>query len=171
MKRSVLIALASAFVFSGAALAHVTLEVKQAAAGSSYKAVLRVPHGCAGASTVRLTVKVPEGFIGVKPMPHAGWTVEVVKGKYAKPHDFYGSKLDEGATEITWKGGPLPDAYYDEFVMAGMIAPDVEPGTMYFLAVQECDKGVNRWIEIPEAGKGLEDYEFPAASLKILPKP
>jgi len=33
---------------TNAALAHVTLETQEAAVGSTYKAVLPVPHGCAG---------------------------------------------------------------------------------------------------------------------------
>ena len=57
------------------AFAHVTLEVSRAPVGASYKAVLRVPHGCGAAATKVLKVQVPEGFIGVKPMPKAGWTL------------------------------------------------------------------------------------------------
>jgi len=155
----------------GAAAAHVTLEVKQATAGSGYKAVYRVPHGCDGSSTVKVTVKIPEGFIAVKPMPHAGWTIETVKGKYAHAYDYYGSKLEEGVTEVSWKGGPLPNEYYDEFVVSGMIAADVPAGPMYFPAVQECEKGSEHWIEIPAAGKNADDYKSPAPSLIVNPKP
>ena len=51
-----------------AASAHVLLARKEAAPGSSYKAVLSVPHSCPGSPTVKLRVKIPEGFIAVKPM-------------------------------------------------------------------------------------------------------
>ena len=50
------------------AYAHITLENQQAAVGASYKAVLRVPHGCDGSATVAVHVRIPEGFLGVKPM-------------------------------------------------------------------------------------------------------
>jgi uncharacterized protein YcnI len=63
-------------------LAHVTLETQEAHVGSTYKAVLRVPHGCEGAATLKVRVQVPEGVIAVKPMPKAGWTLETVKGAY-----------------------------------------------------------------------------------------
>ena len=33
------------------ACAHVTLEAQEAPVASTYKAVLRVPHGCEGAAT------------------------------------------------------------------------------------------------------------------------
>ena len=42
-----------AALVSGPAFAHVTLETSQAIAGSTYKAVVRVPHGCDGAATTR----------------------------------------------------------------------------------------------------------------------
>jgi uncharacterized protein YcnI len=36
--------------------------------------------------------------------------------------------------------------------------------------VQECEKGVHRWIEIPAAGKPASEYPEPAPALKLLPK-
>lgn len=153
------------------ALAHVTLEVGEAPAGSTYKAIVRVPHGCEGAATVKVVVRIPEGVIAVKPMPHAGWTLETVKGKYARSYDYYGTPLTEGVTEITWSGGRLLDEHYDEFVFRGMLAADLAPGMLYFPVVQECETGVERWIEIPEAGKTADDYESPAPGLNVLPKP
>ena len=67
------------------ARAHVELETDQAPAGSSYKAVLMVPHGCAGSPTVALRVQIPDGVVGAKPMPKPGWTVTTVVGKLANP--------------------------------------------------------------------------------------
>ena len=48
---------------TNAALAHITLETQEAAAGSTYKAVLRVPHGCEGKATTAVRVQIPEGVI------------------------------------------------------------------------------------------------------------
>jgi uncharacterized protein YcnI len=156
------------------ALAHITLENQQAAVGASYKAVLRVPHGCDGSATVAVRVRIPDGFIEVKPMPKPGWKLDVVRGKYQKPTSVRGTKMTEGVTEVDWSGGNLPDAYYDEFVLNGFIADEEPAGqTMYFAVVQECEKGVNRWIEIP-AGDGTHadhgEAAEPAAALRLLPK-
>ncbi len=154
----------------GSASAHITLEVPEARAGSSYKAILRVPHGCEGAATTRITVRLPEGFISAKPMPHAGWTIETMKGKYAQPYDYFGSSLTEGVLEVSWSGGNLPDEYYDEFVVRGTFAAGLPAGMVYFPVVQECEGGaVDRWIDIPEAGKAADDYETPAPGLNPLP--
>jgi uncharacterized protein YcnI len=111
-------------------------------------------------------------MIAVKPMPKPGWKIDTVSGKYPKTYSFFhGAKLSEGVTEVSFSGGSLPDAYYDEFVVTGFIAGDLEPGTMlYFAVVQECEKGVNRWIEIPAAGKSSGDYPSPAPGLKLVPK-
>lgn len=154
------------------AAAHAVLAQKEAPVGSYYKAVIQIGHGCDGAATVKVRVRVPEGMIAAKPQPKPGWTLEVVSGTYDKAYPYYhGATLTEGVKEIVWTGGPLPDAWYDEFALVGLLSGDLTPGTtLWFPVVQECEKGVNRWIEIPEAGKTAHDYEHPAAGLKLLPK-
>ena len=153
------------------ALAHVTLETTEARIGTPYKAVLRVPHGCEDAATIALRVRIPDGVIAVKPMPKPGWTLTTVTGKYEKTYTFFhNAKLSEGVVEIIWSGGKLPDAWYDEFVFSTFLASDLEAGkTLYFPVVQECEKGVHRWIEIPAAGKTSADYPEPAPGLRLLP--
>src|SRR3974377_678398 len=146
---AVLIAAAAALPAS-AAFAHITLENQQSPVGASYKAVLRVPHGCAGSATTAIKVRIPEGFADVKPMPKPGWKLEVPRGKYEAPTRVRGVSVNEGVTEVDWSGGNLPDAYYDEFVLTGYVGDEAKAGDiMYFRVVQECEKGVNRWIEIP----------------------
>ena len=54
---------------ASSASAHITLENREATVGTFYKAVFAVPHGCAGSATVKIRVQIPEGVIGVKPMP------------------------------------------------------------------------------------------------------
>lgn len=154
------------------AIAHTTLEQGEAALGSTYKAVFRVPHGCAGAPTTVLRVQIPEGVIAVKPMPKPGWKLEKVKGKYAKTYDYYGTPMSEGVKEIVWSGGSLADDEYDEFILRGSLAGDFKVGeTLYFPVVQECPDGkAERWIEIPAAGQSSDDLEFPAPGIKILEK-
>jgi periplasmic copper chaperone A len=172
MFREFALGAAGAVAVACTASAHITLETREAPVGAPYKAVLRVPHGCDGAATTALRVRIPEGMIAVKPMPKPGWKIDTVSGKYPKTYSFFhGAKLSEGVTEVSFSGGSLPDAYYDEFVVTGFIAGDLEPGTMlYFPVVQECEKGVHRWIEIPAAGKSPGDYPEPAPGLKLVPK-
>jgi periplasmic copper chaperone A len=107
--------------------------------------------------------------IAVKPMPKPGWALEIIRGKYAKTYDFYGTALSEGVKELVWTGN-LPDEYYDEFVFMAKLTDALQPGSMlYFPAIQECAQAAERWIEIPEVGKNPDSYEFPAPGLKLLP--
>jgi uncharacterized protein YcnI len=154
------------------AFAHVTLETAQAPVSSSYKAVFRVPHGCAGKPTNTVRVQIPEGVIAAKPQPKPGWQLEKVRGSYAKSYDYYGTQMNEGVKEIVWSGGNLADDEYDEFVLRAYLAGDLPVGeTLYFPVVQECPGGaVERWIEIPAAGQSSDDLELPAPGVKLLEK-
>ena len=152
-------------------LAHVTLETPQAPVGANYKAVLRVPHGCGALPTLRVRVRIPDGFIGVKPMPKAGWTLETSRAPYARAYEAPHLRLTEGVREIAWSGGGLPSEWYDEFVFIGTIAADLQPGaTLYFPTVQDCETGAaERWIEIPAEGASARGLKAPAPGLKLLP--
>ena len=75
----------------------------------------------------------------------------------------------QGAREVTWTGR-LSDDNYDEFVLSVYLTDELKPdGMLYFPVVQECEKGVHRWIEIPEVGKSAADLPEPAPGLKLLP--
>src|SRR6187431_3437823 len=132
MSKIAFAAIAFAVLFASQAAAHVTLEKRQAPVGSYYKAVFAVPHGCAGSATVKLRVQIPEGVIGIKPMPKPGWTLETVKGKYATEYDYHGSKLSEGVKEVVWSGGKLPDHHYEEFVVSTFLTPGLKPNSTLY---------------------------------------
>jgi len=175
---SKLVILVGAIVLAASpASAHISLETKQAAIGSSYKAVFAVPHGCKGSPTTRIRVQIPEGVIAVKPMPKAGWNVEAVTGKYTAEYDYHGTKLSEGVKEVVWSGGKLPDHNYDEFVISTFLTAGLKPdSTLYFPVVQECEQGISRWIDIPaegQAGQTGHDQgsKSPAPGVKLMPKP
>lgn len=164
-------ALAAVIVASYApASAHVTLEQNQAVAGSTYKAVLRVPHGCSGSPTLRLRVRIPDGVVNVKPMPKAGWELTTVRGPLAQPvAGDHGARITEGVREIVWSGRLL-DEHYDEFVFRATL-PDAPNTTIYIPVVSECETGVDRWIEVPAAGQTARDLRFPAPALRLTPRP
>lgn len=149
------------------ALAHSTLEVASAPANSTYKAVLRVPHGCDGQATETLTVTIPEGVIDVKPMPKAGWTLTTTRADFAKTYELWGNAVSSGVTEVRWSGGSLPDDFYDEFVFRGRIT-GFAPGTMVpFKVVQTCADGEVAWDEIVAKGQDPHDLAHPAPVLTI----
>jgi len=159
-----------AVAIPGAACAHITIETQRATAGTAYKAVFRVPHGCEGQPTIAIRIRIPDGIVGVKPQPKPGWRINIVRDKLATPiTGAHGNKITQAVREIDWSGGRLPDDNYDEFVMR-IDLPDTPNVTLYFPVVQQCEKDVHRWIEIPEGGRPASGYREPAPSLRLLPK-
>ncbi len=82
----------------------------------------------------------------------------------------HGEAITERTSEIIWSGGRLLDAHYDEFVLQ-VTLPDTPGAVLVFPVVQECEQGVHRWIELPEAGKTPAGLKEPAPQLRLLPKP
>lgn len=147
------------------AFAHASLEKSEASAGS-YKAVVRVPHGCDGQPTHTVKIELPEGFIGGKPMPKAGWQVATEKGDYAKTYKLHGQDVSAGLKSVTWSGGDLPDDFYDEFVVSGTLS--AEPGAkLAFIVTQLCKDGQVLWNEIAAEGQNPHSLEHPAPVVTI----
>lgn len=168
-KNRILLALA---LFSGttASFAHVALDEPAALAGRSYKAALRLGHGCEGSPTTAVKVLIPAGFQGAKPMPKAGWSLSTTVAKLAKPYDSHGKTISEDVTEITWtansKDSWLADAWYEEFMLRGGLP--AEAGAMWFKVLQTCEKGRNDWVQVPESGISTKGLKAPAALLEII---
>jgi uncharacterized protein YcnI len=158
-------------VAAHAALAHITLETREAPAHSYYKAVLKVPHGCNGSATLSITVSIPPGVVAVKPMPKPGWSLATGDTAYTEPYVSHGHSQSHGVGEITWSGGNLPDAWYDEFVFIAFL-PDRPAGTeLAFPVVQRCETGETRWVQVPAAGQDRASLPEPAPILTLLPRP
>lgn len=161
--------LAAAFIaVSAPAFAHVTFENAQAKPNSTYKAVMRIGHGCDGEPTTKVRVRIPEGIIAVKPMPKAGWKLETTKGSYVKAYHLHSEAVSEGVTDIVWTGS-LDDGHYDEFVFQVRFTDAYQPGaTVYFPVVQECAKGAHEWVQVPTDGQDPHSLESPAPGVRIV---
>lgn len=155
-----LICLCAAFT----AQAHVTIGPASAPAGAYQTLAFKVGHGCDGSATTGITVQLPEGLASAKPMPKPGWTIELVEGRFSTPLTVHGKTVTGGVREISWRGGPLPDAYYDEFVMQVKL-PDA-PGRYVFKVGQQCEKGRVDWADVPAQGASAKT---PAPVLEVVP--
>ena len=153
----------------GNAQAHVTLETPQAAAGSYYKAVFRVGHGCEGSPVTQLIVNIPPGVRGAKPMVKPGWRIEIERARLDTPYESHGHSVTEDVAQIRYIGGPLPDTHYDEFALMAQL-PE-QAGPLYWKLTQICEKGRVDWVEAPAAGQALHDLKSPAALLDVQANP
>lgn len=155
----------------GVALGHVTANPNEAPAGAYFRTALRVSHGCSGAATTAVRVKVPDGVFSVRPQAKPGWTIEITMRKLDRPVEIgHGRTITETVDEIAWRGGPLPEAHFDEFGLS-MRMPAQPRQTVYFPVVQECERGVHRWIEIPAAGQKWGDLKEPAPFVRLIEAP
>jgi len=156
-------------VSAGMANAHSSLDQSEAAAGSRYKAVIRIPHGCDGKATTAVKVELPEGFVSAQPQPKAGWKVETAKGDYAQSYKIHGKDVTSGLKQVTWSEGELPSDFYDEFVVVGQLAKFDKDTTLSFPVTQFCgtDDSV-AWTEIAADGQDPHDLKHPAPQLLVL---
>lgn len=159
--------------FTVPATAHVTFENSVVEAGKTAKFVLRIPHGCNGSPTVAIRISIPNGLAEVKPQPKSGWALAVVTDDlYEASADASGTAHTHGAAasvkEINWSGGRLEDSFYDEFAFRAAVSKSAS-GRIFVPVVQQCENGVERWIEIPDAGASSDDLKFPAPSVRVGP--
>ena len=152
--------------------AHVTLDPREAPSDTTVRIAVRVPHGCEGAATTAIRLQIPPGIRGAKPAPKPGWTLETVQAAEASTSPAAvtsggGHGSSPALREVAWRGGPLPDDFYDEFII--LFRTPAAPGeTVYFPIVQECEGGrVSRWIERSQPGGG--EPRMPAPGLRIVP--
>jgi uncharacterized protein YcnI len=148
------------------AQAHVTIQERTAVQGTYHRAAFKVGHGCEGSPTVKVVIDLPEGLVGAKPMPKAGWQISTETRPLAKPYDSHGKAVTERVARVTWSGGSLPDAHYDEFVMQFQVKADA--GVLWIPVDQICEKGRNPWMEVPQTGTETRGLKFPAARFDVL---
>jgi uncharacterized protein YcnI len=139
------------------ARAHVELAESDVPAGSMFRAVFGVEHGCEEAATTALRILIDDRITLAEPQPNRGWTIEEVERN--QPPD---PGMPHFSREIRWVGGTLPAFDIGEFVLIVQL-PAAEAGTViYFPIVQECGTAVLRWIETPLPGEDPNTLLEPA---------
>lgn len=166
-----IIALCAGVAGATPVFSHISLAQGQAPAGSSYKAVFGVSHGCAGSATTGLDVYLPAGFQGARPMPKAGWTVTTRVDKLAAPYTSHGKTVTDDVMLVSWRAAnreaALADAHYDEFVLRGKLP--AQAGPLWFKVLQTCESGRNDWSELPATGTSTQGLKSPAVLLDVRP--
>lgn len=140
-----------ALCLAAPAFAHVSLQQAQADGGSSYRAVLRVGHGCEGSPTTAISVQLPAGFDSAQPQARAGWTQE------------------RRGNEVSWtaasKQAALPATTKGEFVIDTKLT--ASPGPLWLKVRQTCGQRRIDWVDLPDRGTATEGMKTPAVLLQV----
>ncbi|KIL36068.1 nuclear export factor GLE1 [Cohnella kolymensis] len=143
MKKSLMFTLVMVLTlgFAGLAGAHVTVQPKEAPAGSFQVFTLRVPSEKESATT-SVKVAIPEGVEVSRFEPKPDWTYVTEKN------------ADGKITSVTWKtsGAGLGATEFGEFRMQGKVADDAKE--LVWKAYQTyADGEVVEWTGAPDADK------------------
>jgi uncharacterized protein YcnI len=154
-KTAVAAVAASALAVPAAADAHVTLQPNTAAAGAFTVENVRVPNERDTASTVKVDLQLPHGFVFASYEPKIGWSVKVTKAKLAKPIQTDDGPIDEEVRRITFTGhgpnGRIGPGQFMDFPLSVQI-PGKAGDKLTFKAIQTYSNGeVVRWIGAPDS--------------------
>ncbi len=162
--RTALVLIGFALAVVPAAWGHVTLNPREAAAGSFSEFLVRVPNEREDANTTKIDLKLPDGFVSASYAPIPGWTVEVKKKQLATPVETDDGPVSEEISEIIWTGdgqtGKIAPGEFLDFPLSVQV-PGNAGDTLVFPALQTYDNGeVVSWI-------GDESAEEPAPRVLV----
>jgi uncharacterized protein YcnI len=157
-----------ALALAPAAAAHVTLQPEQAPAGGFTRLDVRVPNERDNASTTKVEVRFPPGFLSVSTEPVPGWNAEVAMRELDEPVEQFGERVTEEVDRVilTANGEANaigPGEFRDFGLSVGV--PEGRPGSsLRFPAVQTYSSGeVVRWIGPPDSEEPAPQVELTAA--------
>ena len=155
---------AAALAVPAGAQAHVTLQPNTAQAGAFTVENVRVPNERDNASTVKVDLRLPNGFAEALYQPAPGWKVKVYKTKLAKPIQTDDGPVTEQVSRIVWTGdgkqGKIAPSQFRDFPLSVQI-PGKAGSKLTFKALQTYSNGeVVRWI-------GPESADTPAPTVMV----
>jgi uncharacterized protein len=167
MRRAVFtLVAAGALLVPAAAGAHVSVHPNAIPAGANATLDIRVPNEMDNATTTKLQVKFPDGFIGVSTQPPPGWTAKVQTSKLAKPVQTDDGPIDTQVSEVDWtasSGAGIKPGEFANFPIS-VAMPGKAGDVLSFKALQTYSNGqVVRWI-------GAPDSDSPAPTIDVTAK-
>jgi uncharacterized protein YcnI len=129
--------------------------IPAAVAGAFTVENVRVPNERDTASTVKVDLELPPGFIAASYEPKLGWSVKVTKQKLTKPIQTDDGPIDEQVRRITFTGhgknGRIAPGQFMDFPLSVQI-PGKPGDKLTFKALQTYSNGeVVRWIGAPDS--------------------
>jgi uncharacterized protein YcnI len=159
---------AASLALCTSAQAHIVADPDEGPEGGYSRVAFRVPHGCKGSPTTAITIQLPHQMIQAKPMVKPGWTIEIKMRALPEPVDSgHGFKIREAVSEVTWKGGRLENAHFDEFVLSMKLPTGNTGDIVYFPTIQTCEVGKTEWKGIPTGEQKWHDLPEPAPYVRL----
>lgn len=138
-----------------AAHAHVGVMPDAIDAGGSAVLTFSFTHGCENSPTTALRITMPEGLASVAPTLDSNWDIAV-------------ERADDGlVSAVTYTAlSPIPGELRGAASMAVQLMPEA-PESLAFPVEQQCESGVNEWVEIADAGVDPHDLDAPAPVVTV----
>jgi len=175
MKRSVLVAgaTAAALALPAAAVAHVTVNPREATPGGFSVLTVRVPNERDNKGTVKVDLRLPDGFYFLSYQKVPGWKARVYKQKLDTPVDLGGFSVDERYTRVVWtaknaKRDRIAPGQFQDFPLSVRV-PDGDAGSqLTFRAFQTYQRGERvAWTGAPDADTPAPRLTLAAAAVPV----
>jgi uncharacterized protein len=163
----ILLVVIAALLSPASAEAHVTLQPSEQPADQFVRADLRVPNERDNASTNKVEVRFPPGFLFASYEPVPGWKGRITTEKLAKPvpspekgEPPITEQVKEFTVAATNNSTAIGPGQFQDFGLS-LLMPKKPGKTLAFKAIQTYDNGeVVRWIGPPGS-------EEPAPQVKL----
>jgi periplasmic copper chaperone A len=160
-------ATAALLALAPVASAHVTLQPEEVPAGGFTRLDVRVPTERDDASTTKVEVQFPPGFLSVSTEPVPGWEAKIVKRKLDKPVEQFGEQISEEVGQVTFtasgEAAGIGPGEFRDFGLSVSV-PDKAGSALTFKAVQTYSSGeVVRWIGPPDSEQAAPQVQVAAA--------
>jgi periplasmic copper chaperone A len=161
-------AVVAALALAPAVAAHVTLQPPEAPAGGFTRLDVRVPTERDNASTTKVVVQMPPGFLSVSTEPVPGWDAQLTMRQLDEPVEQFGEQVTEEVGRVTFtadgEASAIQPGQFRDFGLS-LAVPEGRPGSMLtFKALQTYSNGeVVRWIGPPDSEEPAPQVELTAA--------
>jgi uncharacterized protein YcnI len=151
-----------------AARAHGPMQPPEAPAGGFTRLDVRVPTERDNASTTKVVVQMPPGFLSVSTEPVPGWDAQLTMRQLDEPVEQFGEQVTEEVGRVTFtadgEASAIQPGQFRDFGLS-LAVPEGRPGSMLtFKALQTYSNGeVVRWIGPPDSEEPAPQVELTAA--------
>jgi hypothetical protein len=137
------------------ASAHVLLDPPRAEAGTLYRGVLRIGHGCDNAPTTAIDVRLPANVTRVHASATLRWQLMQTS--------------TQAGTQVVWtaeQGKALPPHEKGELPIEFQVPQ--QTGPLWIGVLQRCEGTSINWADVPKQGTSTEGMKTPAVRLQVV---